>query len=104
MTTVSRSFLSFLLIATFSLPLWAAESFNLLDSLGGVEDDILEPDVAFNISHDSQPGQFKVSWIIAEGHYLYRDKVQITADDAEVIEKPLVMPAGDSKDDPQLIR
>ncbi|MCK5396224.1 MAG: protein-disulfide reductase DsbD, partial [Gammaproteobacteria bacterium] len=100
MTTVSRSFLSFLLIATFSLPLWAAESFNLLDSLGGVEDDILEPDAAFNISHDSQPGQFKVSWIIAEGHYLYRDKVQITADDAEVIEKPLVMPAGDSKDDP----
>jgi len=100
MTTVSRSFLSFLLIATFSLPLWAAESFNLLDSLGGVEDDILEPDVAFNISHDSQPGQFKVNWIIAEGHYLYRDKMQITAGDAEVIEKSLVMPAGDSKDDP----
>ena len=100
MTTASRSFLSFLLIATFSLPLWAVESFNLLDSLGGVEDDILEPDVAFNISHDSQPGQFKVNWIIAEGHYLYRDKMQITAGDTEVIEKSLVMPAGDSKDDP----
>jgi thiol:disulfide interchange protein DsbD len=100
MTTASRSFLSFLLIATFSLPLWAADSFNLLDSLGGVEDDILEPDVAFKISHDSQPGQFKVNWIIAEGHYLYRDKMQITTDESSVISKPLIMPAGDSKDDP----
>jgi thiol:disulfide interchange protein DsbD len=100
MTTASRSFLSFLLIATFSLPLWAAESFNLLDSLGGVEDEILEPDVAFKISHDSQPGQFKVNWIIAEGHYLYRDKMQITTDEPSVTSKPLLMPAGDSKDDP----
>jgi len=100
MTTASRSFLSFLLIATFSLPLWAAESFNLLDSLGGMEDDILDPDDAFQISYESKPGQFNVNWIIAEGHYLYRDKMQITTDDATVTSKPLVMPAGDSKDDP----
>ncbi|NOR43466.1 MAG: protein-disulfide reductase DsbD [Gammaproteobacteria bacterium] len=100
MTTASKSFLSFLLIATFSLPLWAAESFNLLDSLGGMEDDILDPDDAFQISYESKPGQFNVNWIIAEGHYLYRDKMQITTDDATVTSKPLVMPAGDSKDDP----
>ncbi len=61
MTTASRSFLSFLLIATFSLPLWAAESFNLLDSLGGMEDDILDPDDAFQISYESKPGQFNVN-------------------------------------------
>jgi len=100
MTTASKSFLSFLLIATFSLPLWAAESFNLLDSLGGMQDDILDPDDAFQISYESKPGQFNVNWIIAEGHYLYRDKMQITTDEAAVTPKPLVMPAGDSKDDP----
>ncbi len=100
MTTVSRSLLSFLLITAFSLPLWAAESFNLLDSLGGVEDDILDPDDAFQVSYESKPGQFNVNWIIAEGHYLYRDKMQITTDEASVTSKPLVMPAGDSKDDP----
>ena len=99
MTNFSKSLFSFLLLLALSLPVWAAEGFNLLDGLGG-EDDILDPDDAFQISHDSQPGQFKVNWIIADGHYMYRDKVQITVDDPAVTPKPLVMPAGEAKDDP----
>ena len=83
-----------------SSPLFADERFSLLDSLGGGQDDILNPDDAFQISHDSTPGQFKVNWIIAEGHYLYRDKVKITTDETSVSTKPLIMPAGDEKDDP----
>ncbi len=83
-----------------SSPLFADERFSLLDSLGGAQDDILNPDDAFQISHDSTPGQFKVNWIIAEGHYLYRDKVKITTDETSVSVKPLIMPAGDEKDDP----
>ena len=94
-----KSFLSFLLLLSISLPVGATEGFNLLDSLGG-EDDILEPDDAFQISYDSQPGQFKVNWSIADGHYLYRDKMQITASDPDVIAKPLLMPAGEAKEDP----
>ncbi|MFV9616820.1 MAG: protein-disulfide reductase DsbD, partial [Gammaproteobacteria bacterium] len=82
-----------------SSPVAAAESFNLLDGLGG-QDDILDPDDAFKVSHDSQPGQFKINWIIADGHYLYRDKMQITASDPGVITKPLQMPAGEAKEDP----
>ncbi len=88
------------LLLAFSLPVYAEESFNLLDSLGGGQDDILDPDDAFQISHDSLPGQFKISWVIAEGHYLYRDKVQITTDETDINSQPLVMPKGDSKDDP----
>jgi len=95
----SKSFFSFLLLFAISLPVCAAEGFNLLDNLGG-QDDILDPDDAFQISHDSQPGQFKVNWVIADGHYLYRDKMQITVDEATIISKPLVMPAGEAKDDP----
>ena len=99
-----RSLLPLVLLLTFSLspslPASADESFNLLDSLGGGQDDILDPDDAFQISTDSQPGQFKVNWIIAEGHYLYREKMKITTDDAAVSSKPLIMPAGDAKDDP----
>ena len=72
-----KYFLSFFLLLSISLPAGATEGFNLLDGLGG-EDDILEPDDAFQISYDSQPGQFKVNWLIADGHYLYRDKMQIT--------------------------
>ncbi len=99
MKNPSKSLLSFLLLAVISLPVLAAEGFNLLDSLGG-EDDILDPDDAFQISYDSQPGQFKVNWIIADGHYLYRDKMKITTDDVSVSSKPLILPAGDAKDDP----
>ncbi len=94
-----KYFLSFLLLLSISLPAGAAESFNLLDGLGG-QDDILDPDDAFKVSHDSQPGQFKINWVIADGHYLYRDKMQITASDPDVITKPLLMPAGEAKEDP----
>ncbi len=98
-----KLFLSFLLLLSIgissSLPVWAEESFNLLDGLGG-QDDILDPDDAFKISHDSQPGQFKASWVIADGHYLYREKMHITTDDAAISARPLVMPAGEAKDDP----
>ena len=98
------SFFALLLLATFSLtpslPVWAEEGFNLLDSLGGGQDDILDPDDAFKISHESLPGQFKVNWIIAEGHYLYRDKMQITTEEKGITAGALVMPVGEEKDDP----
>ena len=99
MTKLLKFLLPSILLALFSTPLFATGGFNLLDSLGG-EDDILEPDEAFQISYDSQPGEFRVSWLIAEGHYLYRDKIKITADDTSVSAKPLIMPAGEAKDDP----
>jgi len=103
MKNIVKSFLSLLAVLSFSLtlatPVAAEEGFNLLDGLGG-QDDILDPDDAFQISFDTQPGQFKVNWVIADGHYLYRDKMQITADDATLISQPLIMPAGDAKDDP----
>ncbi len=97
---IPKSLLSFLLLLSISLPVGAAESFNLLDSLGGADDGILDVDDAFQVDHDSQPGQFKVNWLIADGHYLYRDKMQITTDDPGVIIKPLKMPAGEAKEDP----
>ncbi|VAW52383.1 Cytochrome c-type biogenesis protein DsbD, protein-disulfide reductase [hydrothermal vent metagenome] len=103
MKNIAKSLLSLLAIISFSFmlatPVAAEEGFNLLDGLGG-QDDILDPDDAFQISYDAQPGQFKVNWIIAEGHYLYREKMQITSDDAALIGKPLIMPPGDAKDDP----
>lgn len=99
MTRPIKSILTFLLLLTVSLPLWAAEGFNLLEGMGG-QDDILDPDEAFQVNYDSQPGQFKVNWVIAEGHYLYQNKMQISASDASVIEKPLVLSTAEEKDDP----
>ncbi len=99
MKNTFNAFLSFLLLLSISVSASAEESFNLLDGLGG-QDDILDPDDAFQISHDSQPGQFKVNWIIAEGHYLYRDKMKITVDDPDVTAKTLLVPGGEAKEDP----
>jgi len=97
-------FLKFLLLITFSLPLYAANSLNLLDGLGG-QDDILDPDQAFQISTEPSAGKFTAKWVIAEGHYLYRDKIHITLDkdtidSGEVKPLPLTTPEGEAKDDP----
>jgi len=100
MSKLFKPLFSFLLLLIISLPVYADESFNLLDSLGGADDDILEVDDAFQVNYDSQPGQFKVNWTIADGHYLYRDKMQITTDETSVNSKSLVMPQGEAKDDP----
>jgi len=93
-----------LLLFTFSLPLYAANSLNLLDGLGG-QDDILDPDQAFQISTEPSSGKFTAKWVIAEGHYLYRDKIHITLDkdtidSGEVKPLPLTTPEGEAKDDP----
>ena len=100
MSKFFKSLFSFLLLLSISLPVYADESFNLLDSLGGADDDILEVDDAFQINFDSAPGKFKATWVIAEGHYLYRDKMQITTEETSVNSKPLVLPQGEAKDDP----
>jgi len=104
MTKTAHSLFSFLLLTLITLAptsaVFADGSFNLLDSLGGAQDDILEPDDAFQISFDSQPGQFKVNWVIAEGHYLYRNKMQISTTNPNVNSQPLILPVGDEKDDP----
>ena len=38
--------------------------------------------------------------MIADGHYLYRNKIKIITDDTDVVAKSLIMPAGESKEDP----
>ena len=56
MTKNLKYILSLLLLLSFSMApvssLYADERFSLLDSLGGGQDDILDPDEAFKISHE----------------------------------------------------
>jgi len=89
-----------LLLTLALIPAHASQGLGLLDSLGGGADDILPPDEAFRISHESKPGSFQVNWVIAEGHYLYRDKMNISTDDTDVIPSPLQTPTGEEKEDP----
>jgi thiol:disulfide interchange protein DsbD len=77
-----------------------AES-GLLNDLGlGGEDDILDVDDAFVLSTEITDAGFVARWTIADGHYLYRDKMAISTDDAAVIAGSLQLSEAEPKQDP----
>jgi thiol:disulfide interchange protein DsbD len=57
---------------------------DLGQSLGfGVEDDILQPDEAFRFAADvAAPDRLQLTWDIADGTYLYEEKIQIALKNA----------------------
>ena len=91
-----------LLFAVFTFanhPALAAD--RLFDDLGlGGQDDILEVDDAFKLSTEVKGSRFIAHWVIADGHYLYRDKMNITSTDSKLVTFPLQMQPGEEKDDP----
>jgi thiol:disulfide interchange protein DsbD len=73
----------------------------LLDDLGlGGEDNILDVDEAFTLSTEITAAGFVARWNIADGHYLYRDKMAISTDDATVSAGPLQLSEAEPKQDP----
>ena len=73
--------------------------FSLLVSLAHA-DEFLDPAVAFKPSVRALDGQtLEVSYEIAKGYYLYRDKFRVVADgDAATLGEP-VLPKGKEKND-----
>ena len=89
--------------ATFAdeTPQDVSPGLNLFDDLGlGGQDDILDVDEAFALNTETTTNSFIARFIIAEGHYLYRDKMDIIVDDAAVKPGSIQLPAGELKDDP----
>ncbi len=73
----------------------------LFDDLGfGGQDDILEVDDAFQLSTDVEGNRFVARWVIAEGHYLYKDKMEIIPSSVTIETHPLQLQPGDEKEDP----
>ncbi|RDH81572.1 MAG: thiol:disulfide interchange protein [endosymbiont of Galathealinum brachiosum] len=69
-------------------------------SLGGGDDEILEPDQAFALKTWSENGRIFAEWLIADGHYMYRDKTKITAaDNSSFTTSNYVIDAGELKHD-----
>jgi len=69
-------------------------------SLGGGDDDILDPDDAFKLKTWSENGRVFAEWDIADGHYLYRDKSNILpADSSAISTSNYVIDKGDFKKD-----
>ena len=87
--------LGFLLIS----PAFAVD--NLLDDLGlGGDDGILEVDEAFKLSTGIEDNRFVARWEIAEGHYLYQDKMDIVTATEKVETHPMQLKPGEEKHDP----
>lgn len=62
--------------------------------------DLLEPNAAFRLSAISEAGQVRLHWDIAEGHYLYRSRVQVELPQVEGLSfSSPVLPDGEEKAD-----
>jgi len=76
---------------------------SLSDSLGlgGNEDEILEPDVAFRLTTDiKDANNIVANWQIADKHYLYRNKFKFKIKEGDGIQLGnAILPPGDTKND-----
>ncbi|MBQ4855744.1 protein-disulfide reductase DsbD N-terminal domain-containing protein [Rhodanobacter sp. B2A1Ga4] len=81
--------LTFLLLATFGVCAYAQ--------------DLLAPEQAFQISAVREsPGRVVLTWSIAPGYAIYRDRVKVVPSDDQVRIGELSLPAGYMADDPSL--
>ena len=70
---------------------------------GGVEsneNDFLPPDAAFRVAAHVDGGLIRVRWVIADGYYLYRQRIAVKAESPDLVLSAPVLPAGIVKIDP----
>ena len=76
----------------------AANWSNLAKPAGG-SDEFLPPDQAFNFSASIKDGAVALSWVIAPDYYLYKDRIKLSTDSANVQLGTPGLPKGDPKHD-----
>jgi thioredoxin:protein disulfide reductase len=64
------------------------------------ENDFLPPDVAFRVAAVQDGELIRVRWIIADGYYLYRHKIEVKAESPDLLLGAPALPAGIAKVDP----
>src|SRR4249920_3734161 len=64
------------------------------------ENDFLPPDVAFRVGAGVDDNVFRVRWVIADGYYLYRSKIEIKAESPDLMIAAPNLPPGKVKVDP----
>jgi thiol:disulfide interchange protein DsbD len=69
-------------------------------ALDSVEQDLLKPDQAFRFSADLvNPATIQVNWDIADGYYLYRDRIRFSTDTPGIELGEAELPPGQIKND-----
>jgi thiol:disulfide interchange protein DsbD len=66
------------------------------------ETDFLPPDAAFRVAARVDGNVLKVRWVIADGYYLYRQKIEIKAESPDLMVSAAQLPSGVVKTDPYL--
>jgi thiol:disulfide interchange protein DsbD len=66
------------------------------------ETDFLPPDAAFRVGARVDGDVLRVRWIIADGYYLYRRKIEVTAESPDLVVSAVSLPGGVLKNDPYL--
>jgi len=69
----------------------------------GVEsnnEDFLPPDVAFRLGVQTEGNLLRVHWVIADGYYLYRSKIDIKPESPDLTIEPPQLPRGNDLVDP----
>jgi thioredoxin:protein disulfide reductase len=66
------------------------------------ESDFLNPDVAFRVASRVDGNVLRVRWVIADGYYLYRHKMEIKAESPDLVLSAPSFPQGKVKNDPYL--
>jgi thioredoxin:protein disulfide reductase len=64
--------------------------------------DFLPPDVAFRVAARLDGKIMKVRWVIADGYYLYRQKIEVRAESPDLVVSAPELPPGVTKTDPYL--
>jgi thiol:disulfide interchange protein DsbD len=69
-------------------------------ALGITDQELLSPDEAFRFSADVvEPGTLRVTWDIADGYYLYRDRIRFSTGTPGIELRDADLPAGEIKND-----
>jgi len=66
------------------------------------EGDFLPPERAFRVAARIDGNLLHVSWVIADGYYLYREKMAIEAESPDLVVATANFPSGTTKTDPYL--
>jgi len=66
------------------------------------ESDFLAPDAAFRVTAGVDGHAVRVRWLIADGYYLYRSKIEIKAESPDLVIAAPLLPAGRVRVDPYL--
>jgi thiol:disulfide interchange protein len=83
-----------LVIGALALPGLAAASPWWMRGSPSAEQDILPPDVAFHVSTHLEGDVLQIRWVIADGYFLYRNKIQVGAASPDLSVGAPVLPAG----------